>query len=87
MKELTITAAAMLGLLLAATIAPRCSADTGDASKNSLKGLPGVYVFVYPLLADAEKAGLTCDQITTDVELRLRQAGIPVLTKDQYAQT
>ena len=53
--------------------------------KESLKGLSGVYVFLN-LTEDSpslEKDGLTETQIRTDVEIRLRKAGIRVLTIEE----
>jgi hypothetical protein len=35
----------------------------------------------------AERLGLTEDQIKTDVELRLRKAGVRVLTKEKWVST
>jgi hypothetical protein len=60
-------------------------AQTGD--RESLKGLTGVGVMVENLGPDAEKDGLTMDQIQMDVELRLRMAGIKVLTQEQKLET
>jgi hypothetical protein len=54
-----------------------------ETSRKSLKGLTGVAVVVEDLQPDAEKSGLSGDQIQTDVELRLRLAGIKVLTQEQ----
>jgi len=52
-----------------------------------LKGLRGVQVLVEELSDDAQEAGLMRKQIQTDVELRLRMAGIPVLTSDEAVST
>lgn len=47
---------------------------------DSLRGLRGVYVFIWDLPPEIERNGLlTKDQIRTDVELKLRTAGIRVL--------
>ena len=50
--------------------------------RGSLKGLKGMYVMVgnYP---DIKKDGLRESTIKTDVELKLRMAGIKVLTKEE----
>ena len=53
--------------------------------RETLKGLSGVYVFINltegsPSL---EKDGLTESQIQTDLEIRLRKAGIRVLTVEE----
>jgi len=48
---------------------------------RSLKGLQGVYILVESIKPEIEKLGLTQSKIKTDVELRLRKAGIKVLSK------
>ncbi len=48
-------------------------------ARSTLKGFTGVNVIVRYLDPDIEKDGLTMLQITTDVELKLRLAGIKVL--------
>jgi len=50
--------------------------------RDTLKGLSGVEVRIEPIRPEAEKSGygLTTKQLQTDVELRLRQSGIRVLT-------
>jgi len=47
---------------------------------DSLRGLRGVYVLIWDLPSEIEREGLLSkDQIRTDVELKLRTAGIRVL--------
>jgi hypothetical protein len=46
-----------------------------------LVGLKGVEVVIEQMQPEAESLGLTKEQLQTDVELRLRKAGIKVLTK------
>jgi hypothetical protein len=48
--------------------------------RATLAGLTGVEVIVEPMDPAAEKDGLTQSTLQTDVELKLRQAGIRVLT-------
>jgi len=67
-------------VLLLAAPAATAGGDNGFA-RLSLKGLKGIYVLVEPLEADVEQGGLTKTSIQTDVELKLRQAGIAVLTE------
>jgi len=67
-------------LLLAASAA---AAQDSENNRQSLKGLKGVYVLVEPLEAEVERDGLNQTSIQTDVELRLRQAGIKVLTEGE----
>ncbi len=47
-------------------------------TRISLKGVTAVAVLVEPMTPDAERDGLTKDQLQTDIELRLRKAGINV---------
>ncbi|MER3447850.1 MAG: hypothetical protein C4291_13930 [Candidatus Dadabacteria bacterium] len=46
----------------------------------SLRGLHGVRVLLTDLNSDAKQEGLIKSELQTDVELRLRKAGIRVLT-------
>jgi len=46
--------------------------------RATLKGITAIRVVVEPLNPEAERDGLTKDQLQTDVELRLRKAGIRV---------
>jgi ribosomal protein S8 len=55
--------------------------------RDTLKGLQGVYVLVENLKPEVEKYGLTRQQLQTDVELRLRQNGIRVLSKQEQFST
>ena len=49
-------------------------------TRQTLAGLRGVSVLVERISDAAQRDGLLADQIQTDVEVKLRQAGIPVLT-------
>ena len=62
-------------------------ASDGDLNRASLRGLSGVYVLIEHLEPTVERGGLTEEQIQTDVELRLRHAGIVVLTKEEMLKT
>jgi hypothetical protein len=55
-------------------------------SRATLGGLKGVYVAVEDLDPEIERDGLTKIQIQTDVELKLLQAGIKVLSKKEWKQ-
>lgn len=55
-----------------------------EVSRATLGGLKGVYVAVEELDPEIERDGLTKNQIQTDVELKLLQAGIKVLSKEQW---
>jgi len=58
------------------------AADT-ENERSSLRGLEGVKVLVERIDPDVEHNGLTTGAIQTDVELKLRQAGISVWAPDQ----
>ena len=70
-----IVLVALLGMLV-----PPSWADDSQAARDSLRGLLGVAVLIVEPAPEVERAGLTRKQLQTDVELRLRQAGIRVLT-------
>jgi hypothetical protein len=72
------TVLAALALLSAAVASPLVG--QGD---ETLAGLKGVYVYVEAIKDEVRRDGLEEGQIRTDVELRLRQAGVTVLTKQQ----
>ena len=54
-------------------------------NRAALVGLKGVWVLVESVHPETESQSLIKDQIKTDVELRLRKAGIRVLTPNQAA--
>src|SRR5438132_243990 len=59
--------------------------DDSEFSHPSLKGLLGVEVVVQDLSQSATDAGLTVDALRTEVELKLRFAGIKVLSARELA--
>jgi|SoiMethySBSTD1v2_1073268.scaffolds.fasta_scaffold3308556_1 hypothetical protein len=73
-----IVLVALLGLLV-----PPSWADDSQSARNSLRGLLGVEVIVEDLKPEVERAELSRTQLQTDVELRLRQSGIRVLTEEE----
>jgi hypothetical protein len=58
----------------------RSWAGDSELDRATLRGLQGVEVIVADIKPEGERAGLTRYQLQTDVELQLRQAGIPLLT-------
>ena len=54
--------------------------------QTALVGLKGITVLVEDMNPQAERLGLTTAEIQTDVELRLRKAGIRVLTEKESAE-
>jgi hypothetical protein len=74
--------------LLTLFVALICAAQKPPDDISSLKGLNGgVQVLIEPGSSLAEKYGLTTTAIQTDVELRLREAGIRVLSSDETLKT
>ena len=58
-----------------------------DFTHHTLHGLEGVAVVVETVKSDAEADGLNIEEIQTDVELKLVQAGIKVLHHDEWMET
>jgi len=58
------------------------AADDED-SRQTLKGIAGVYVLVEGLGPDEEQDGLSENRIRADVELKLSMTGIKVLTREE----
>jgi hypothetical protein len=75
------TTLATLCLILMSLPAIGRASDT-EFSRRTLKGIKAVGVIVENLREEAPK-GLTEQQLQNDVELRLRDAGIPVVPSDQ----
>ncbi|MBI4628075.1 MAG: hypothetical protein HY729_05150 [Candidatus Rokubacteria bacterium] len=62
-------------------VVPRATnAVDNESERATLKGLPGVLVLVEDMNPEVERAGLARATLQTDVELKLRQAGIAVLS-------
>jgi len=57
-----------------------------ERQRQTLAGLRGVSIVVEDVNPDAEKDGLTAAALHADIEGKLRQAGIAVLTEDQAAR-
>jgi hypothetical protein len=49
-----------------------------EAARETLKGLPGVVVWVWDIAPDTEHGGVTKQQLQIEVEQQLRRAGITV---------
>lgn len=58
-------------------------AGDNEQDRNTLRGIKGFSVVVEDIRPEFEQAGLAKAQIQTDVELKLRLAGIKVLTKEE----
>src|ERR1700752_1961186 len=78
-----VLAFVMLNSLLCA-FDSRARALDEPYQRSSLRDLPGVRVQVTDLNPDAQRGGLVKGEIQTDVESRLRKAGIRVLTEEEW---
>jgi hypothetical protein len=85
MKKNTV-AIIIAGLWLCGTAVSTSFAEA-DFQRETLRGLPGVWVVVEKLPAELAQTGLTQGQVQTDAENRLRKAGIAILTQDECWQT
>jgi hypothetical protein len=72
----------VLVALLVLFVTPGWALDD-EYARATLRGLGGVQVLVAELRADLEHAGLTRQQLQTDIEGRLRRAGIRVLAPEE----
>src|SRR5690242_7728100 len=74
----------LLGLMLYwPTVGFACSADIRD----TLRGLREIPVHVEYLADDVEREGLNREHLQRDIEVRLRQAGLHVLTLSDIAKS
>jgi hypothetical protein len=73
-----------IAVLAFALICGNAYAGDTEPERNSLKGLKAIYVLVEPLNKDIIKDGLNSDIIEADVLLRLRLAGIRILSRNEF---
>ena len=76
----------VVALVVTLLLLPGVSHALTDEQK-ALVGLHGVLVRVDAIKPEAERLGLKSSQIKTDAELRLRKAGVRVLTNEEWEQT
>ncbi|MGO9139582.1 MAG: hypothetical protein ACLP9S_04815 [Syntrophales bacterium] len=80
--------AIILWLLMSGSVA---FAVDSAATRETLKGLQGVYVIVEEMQPNvqryARKPGLTKEQLQKDIELRLKERGIKALSRDEWVKT
>jgi hypothetical protein len=74
----------LLGLILSGPTVVFCF--TAD-KRDTLRGLSEISVLVEYLPDDVEREGLNRDHLQRDIELRLRQAGLHVLTISEVANS
>ena len=70
----------LAGLVLTCPAGFQAFGGDSELDRRTLRGLQGVAVMVETIAAEAERDGLPKRQVQTDVELRLRQSGIHVLS-------
>jgi len=61
--------------------------DTTEFTKETLRGLAGVFVIVETVKPDAEADGLNVAQMQQFVEKNLSDAGVPLLSHDEWRST
>ncbi len=75
-------------ILVSLVLAPAAAGKTPEKRQaDTLRDLSGVYFIIEPLRADVEADGLTTAQIQQDVELKLRHAGIYLMTETEWERT
>jgi len=74
----TVSALVILGMV--AVPGMRVWALDDEASRATLKGLPGVAVGVGDVAPELAHGGVTTQQVQTEVERQLRRAGVPVFS-------
>jgi hypothetical protein len=52
------------------------------AARETLRGLPGMTIWVWDMTPEAERGGVTKQQVQTEVEQHLRRVGITVSTSE-----
>lgn len=77
----------LLVIVLTLTLQSPLFAINGKSNRATLRGLSGVGVLVEQLAPEVEKEGLIKNQIQIQVELKLKMAGIKVLTMEECLKT
>jgi hypothetical protein len=74
---------AFLPTIIFMYMASVCAGSDTDSSRQTLKGLPSFSVLIEDFPVAVSELGLTTGQLQTDVELRLRKAGIRVVSSKE----
>jgi hypothetical protein len=77
----------LAGLVLTCPAGFQAFSYDGSLTRETLRGLQGIEVLMENIAPEAEPDGLTTRQVQTDVELRLRQSGIRVLSREEGRTT
>lgn len=77
----------VLGAIFFTALSSRVFGIDDKFTRATLHGLSGFHVIVEGLPAEAEHAGVSKKQLQTDIELKLRLAGIKVLTREEALDT
>jgi hypothetical protein len=77
----------LVAILLSSIPLESLFAINGKSNLATLRGLKGVGVLVENLPPEVEKEGLIKNQLQIEIELKLRTAGIKVLTKEECLMT
>lgn len=85
-RTITIIMRLVLGLVAAITSVSTATADN-PWQRPALQGLTAVGVMIEGVSQELEQDGVTESHLQTDVERRLRKAGIRVLTEAEWQQT
>ena len=78
---------AVVAILLIFALKSPTSAIDSKSNRATLRGLEGVAVLVEQFSPEVEKEGLVKNRLQTELELKLRMAGIKVLTKEECLKT
>jgi hypothetical protein len=77
----------LMVIVLAFALKSPAFAINGKSNQATLRGLSGVGVLVEKLPPELERQGLIGDRLQMEVELKLRMAGIKVLTREESLKT
>jgi hypothetical protein len=75
-----IRAVAIVSILAFSLLCSSVYARDDESTRETLQGFDSMMILIGELKPEIERAGLTTDQLRTDVELKLRLAGIKLLT-------
>ena len=77
----------LLVIVLTLALQSPVFAINGKSNRATLRGLSGVGVLVEQLAPEIEREGLIKNQLQIEVELKLKMAGIKVLTREECLKT